>query len=206
MARNRLVGSVIAVALVVSALVSCSKEPGVIPKRQMEKIYHDMFLVDQWVNESENRRRQADTTWLYEPIFEKYGYTVEDYRTSVNYYLSDPKRYAEMIGRVVKTFEDESAAIYRDIRQQEKIRHRADSIAKAMKAFASEGFTNYGDLFYVNSMTDKINIEKTGKGVYSPVPVVEDTVFHGPELIIKDSSSVIQPSPVKTTKPIPWRE
>ena len=48
MTRNRLVGSFVAVALVVSAIASCSKEPGVIPKRQMEKIYHDMFLVDQF--------------------------------------------------------------------------------------------------------------------------------------------------------------
>ena len=206
MSRNRLVRSFVVVALVVSAIASCSKEPGVIPKRQMEKIYHDMFLVDQWVLESEDRRRQADTSWLYEPIFEKYGYTVEDYRTSVNFYLSDPKRYAEMIGRVVKTFEDESAAIYRDIRQQEKIRHRADSIAKAMKAYSSDDFINYGDLFYVNSMTDRIKIDKNQKGVYYPVPVVEDTVFHGPELIIKDSSSVVEPSSVKKPKPIPWRE
>ena len=48
--------------------------------------------------------------------------------------------------------------------------------------------------------------DKNQKGVYYPVPVVEDTVFHGPELIIKDSSSVIEPSSVKKPKPIPWRE
>ena len=213
MTRNRLVGSFVAVALVVSAIASCSKEPGVIPKRQMEKIYHDMFLVDQWVMESEDRRRQADTSWLYEPIFEKYGYTVEDYRTSVNFYLSDTTAKGAWINpeAVVNaaTIGGAVAAmywLYRDIRQQEKIRHRADSIAKAMKAYSSDDFINYGDLFYVNSMTDRIKIDKNQKGVYYPVPVVEDTVFHGPELIIKDSSSVVEPSSVKKPKPIPWRE
>ena len=45
-------------ALMVSAAlaagaVSCSKGPEIIPKRQMEKIYHDMFLADQWLEDTQ---------------------------------------------------------------------------------------------------------------------------------------------------------
>lgn len=200
-------------ALMVSAAlaagtVSCSKGPEIIPKRQMEKIYHDMFLADQWLADVPGKRPVADTTWFYQPIFEKYGYTVEDYRNSVNYYLSDPKRYAEMIGRVVDDLENESAAINRDIARQDQIRHRTDSIASAMKAFRSEDMVYYGDLFYVNSMTDKIDIRRNSRGVYYPVPVVEDTVYHGPQLIIKDTSAVKNEelAPASKNKGIPWRD
>ena len=192
------------VAALAVTLVSCSKGPDVIPKRQMEKIYREMFLADQWLADHSEKRAEADTTWFYAPIFEKYGYDIEDYRASVDYYLSDPKRYAEMIGRVAKGLEEESAAIQRDIRQQEKIRHRADSIARAMKAYKSDDMPYYGDLFYVNSMTDRIDIRKNSKGVYFPVPVVEDTVFHGPELIIKDTTQVtsVLEEPVDDHTPI----
>ena len=187
MVRRGLSVLFVVMALVVT-LISCSKGPKVIPKRQMEKIYREMFLADQWLEIHSEKRPIADTTWFYAPIFEKYGYDIEDYRASVDFYLSDPKRYAEMIGRVAKGLEDESAAIQRNLRQQDKIRHRADSIARAMRAYKQDDLSYYGDLFYVNSMTDRIDIRKNSKGVYFPVPVVEDTVFHGPELIIKDTT------------------
>lgn len=191
-------------SVIAAALVSCSKGPEVIPKRQMEKIYHEMFLADQWLIDNPEKRSLADTTWFYAPIFEKYGYDIEDYRASVDFYLSDPKRYADMLGRVVKGFQDESAAIQRNINQQEKIRHRADSIARAMKAYRQDDMPNYGDIFYVNSMTDRIDMRKNSKGVYSPVPVVEDTVFHGPELIIRDTSEVVEaPRSEPEPRPIP---
>ena len=161
--KNVIARLALAAALPALAVISCSRGAEVIPKRQMEKIYHDMFLADQWLSDSGDKRQMADTMWFYEPVFEKYGYTVEDYRASVNYYLSDPKRYAEMLGRVAKTLDDESEAIQRDIRQQEKIRHRADSIAKAMKAYDQADFINYGDLFYVDAMTDRIEIDKNSR-------------------------------------------
>ena len=188
-------------AALMAAVVSCSDGPKVIPVRKMEKIYREMFLADQWIGDFGEKKPKADTTWFYEPIFEKYGYDVEDYRKSVDYYLNDPKRYAEMMERVVKSMEDESAGIQKAVDRQVKLRHRADSIASALKVFAPEGFTLYEDIFYVNSMTDRVDFRLNPNGVYFPVPVIEDTVFHGPELIIRDSATVI-PAP-EPFKPIP---
>lgn len=199
-------GLLVAVVLTMASALSCSRGPEVIPKRQMEKIYHDMFLADQWIADNMDKKPKADTMWFYEPIFGKYGYTVEDYRASVEYYLADPKRYAEMMGRIVKVYEEEAAAINREIAQKEKIRHRADSIANAMRAFRPDDLKNYSDLFYVDQMTDRIEIRQNSRGVYYPVPVVEDTMFHGPELIIRDTTSAVVSAPVKEIKPIPWRD
>lgn len=204
---------IILVAAIAAAAFSCAKGPKVIPKKHMEKIYREMFLADQWLGEHPEKRASADTSWFYEPIFEKYGYTVEDYRTSVEYYLADPKRFAEMVGRVADGLEKDHEAVQREIRQKEKIKHRADSIALAMKAFAPDDFTYYGDLFYVNSMTDRIDIKKNSKGVYFPVPVVEDTMYHGPELVIRDTVSAAPAAeesapklPAMDLKPSLWRE
>ena len=194
------------VVAILAMVFSCAKGPRVIPKKQMEKIYRDMFLADQWLSEKPEKRAVADTTWFYNPIFEKYGYTVEDYRVSVDYYLADPKRYAEMLGRVADGLDKEFESVQRVIRQKEKIRHRADSIAMVMKSYRPDDFTNYGDLFYVNSITDRIDIRMNSRGVYFPVPVVEDTVYHGPELIIKDSSSTDGIVQKKEFKPIVCRE
>ena len=203
---RRIVMALMVSAALAAGTVSCSKGPEIIPKRQMEKIYHDMFLADQWLADVPGKRPVADTTWFYQPIFEKYGYTVEDYRASVDHYLSDPKRYAEMLGRVAKSLEDEAAGIRREIDAQEKIRYRADSIALALKRFSVKDFPYYSDLFEVDSMTDTIDIRLNSKGVYFPVPVVEDTVFHGPALIIKDTSALAPETPGPTRNPIPWRD
>ena len=200
---RRLVGILFVIVALVVAVVSCSDEPRVIPTKKMEKIYREMFLADQWVNDFPGKREAAETTWFYKPIFEKYGYDLDDYLKSVDHYLNDPKRYAEMMERVAKSLQDEADGINRIIDKREAMRHKADSIAQAMKAFAPDDFAYYGDLFYVTSMTDRIKIRKNSRGVYFPVPVTEDTLFHGPELIIRDSSVVEEP---EVRLPLPWKE
>ena len=71
-----------------------------------------------------------------------------------------------------------------------------------MKTYAPDDFVYYGDLFYMKSMTDRVQFRTNGKGVYSPVPVIEDTIFSGPELIIRDSIPDEAPEPLR----IPWKE
>ena len=206
-ARRALTGLFVAVAVAMVAY-SCSQGPKVIPRKDMEKIYREMFIADQWLSDSPSKRPIADTTWFYAPIFEKYGYDVEDYRASVNYYLSDPKRYAEMVGRVAESLDNEASAINRDIRQQEKIRHRADSIAAAIKAHKPEDIKLYDDIFYVNTMTDRVEFRKNKRGVYFLEPVAGDTVFRGPELLIRDSSAVsdVKEETPQKEKVLVWRD
>lgn len=182
---------VLLAAAVAVAVVSCSDKPKVIPARKMQKIYREMFMADQWIIKNPEKKRKADTTWLYEPIFEKYGYTVEDYRHSVDHYLNDPKRYAEMLDKVRISLSKEFGPLNRRLTKAAEARHRADSIANAHKVFSADDFIYLSDLTYVNQMTDRINFKKNERGVWYPEPVVEDTVFRGPELIIRDTTSVV---------------
>ena len=64
-------------ALVVSLAVSCNKDRArVIPRSKLAKIYAEMFITDQWIQNTPNVRTIADTSLVYEPILQKYGFTL----------------------------------------------------------------------------------------------------------------------------------
>ncbi|MGM9747352.1 MAG: DUF4296 domain-containing protein, partial [Candidatus Cryptobacteroides sp.] len=79
-------------------LTACSSSEGgrIIPKRKMAQIYAEMFVADQQVTMDFKTRSSADTSLVYEPIFEKYGYTTEDYRASRAHYIQEPDQYARI--------------------------------------------------------------------------------------------------------------
>ena len=85
---------------------SCSDGEKVIPRKKMVSIYADMFVADQWLNQNYKAERVADTSFVYEAIFEKYGYDSEDYRASVDYYIQDPDRFARILRQTVLELED----------------------------------------------------------------------------------------------------
>lgn len=81
------------------ALSSCSERAD-IPKDKMVNIYCEMYLADQLIDDVPGMRAQADTMSVYAPIIEKYGFTVEQFNNSVQYYLRDPERYGIMMQKV----------------------------------------------------------------------------------------------------------
>lgn len=182
-----------------SAVVSCGRGGRVIPVRKMERIYREMLLADQWLAENPDKRGIADTTWFYEPIFEKYGFTLSDYQKSVDRYLNDPKRYAEMLGRVEKGLRNDLKVVNARIALEDRLQYEADSIVRTWKSVKAKPFSSFLDVFDVDAMTDSVRIEKDSLGVYRPVPVVEDTVFHGPRLVIRDTTAIV---PEKDTIPM----
>lgn len=65
----------------------------------MSEIYAEMYVLDQWLDENRELRREADTSLVYAPVLEKYGYTYDDYLTSVDVYMKDPTRYSRILRR-----------------------------------------------------------------------------------------------------------
>lgn len=187
---KRILRIVLPLMIACSAVISCDRGGRVIPVSKMEKIYREMFLADQWLADNPDKRSVADTTWFYEPIFEKYGYTLKDYQKSVDRYLNDPKRYADMIGRVEDGLRKDFTAINNKLNEEDRLKHEADSIYRAWKSVKGKEFNSFLSIFSMDSMTDRVEMEKDSLGVYRPVPVVEDTVFHGPMLVIRDTSEV----------------
>ena len=92
--RNIVLVSAFAVLL----LAGCNEKDGkVIPRGTLAEIYAEMLVVDQWIANDLSLKRQADTSFVYAPILEKYGYTPDDYRKSVDHYMHDPERYSRIL-------------------------------------------------------------------------------------------------------------
>ncbi|MBQ9193175.1 MAG: DUF4296 domain-containing protein [Bacteroidales bacterium] len=110
----------IVVLLAALALVSC-RGPRMIPKDDLTDIYYDMFLLDQQIREDTDLRRQADTTLVYEAVFNKYGYDTDDYLYSLQTYLKDPERFARVLEDVSKRFQDQAAALDKEISRLDRL-------------------------------------------------------------------------------------
>lgn len=187
---NRILKIVLSLALVAAAVMSCGRSARVIPVGKMEKIYREMLLADQWLAENPDKRTVADTTWFYEPIFKRYGFTLKDYQKSVDHYLNDPKRYADMMGRVEKGLRKELGEVNSRIAMRDRLQHEADSIARAWKSVKAKSFNSFLDVFERDAMTDRIEFEVDSLIGWRPVPVIEDTIYHGPSLVIRDTTEV----------------
>lgn len=179
---------IIAACAVLFSLVGCSfNRTKVIPRGEMAEIYAEMLMADQWIIENSRTRTQADTSLVYEPIFQRYGYDTEDYRASVAHYMKDPERYSRILRETAEILD----ARILELKELKRIEDRRRSIVP----YKIDRFR----LYYVRSVEglwehgDSVSVE-----VDSLVPVLEmhlhetsDTLYEGLEMIIKtDSLSV----------------
>ncbi len=86
-------------ALIVSVLavaaVACARHK-IIPDDTLVLIFHDAFITNAYI---EKESIDSDTLNIYEPIFEKYGYTIEDVRFTIGNFS---KRKSARLGDVVE--------------------------------------------------------------------------------------------------------
>lgn len=130
---------VVTASMLLSVLSSC-KDSRVIDEDTMAKIYAEMLMTDQWINSTPTVKRIADTSYVYEPILKKYGYSSEDYRYSLNYYLEHNKDFAEIMKKTIAILERRQAVL-----EDEKIRIEEDKKVRD----------------YVRSMSAYVNIDET---------------------------------------------
>lgn len=202
---------IFAVCAALSFLVGCScNKANIIPRGKMAHIYAEMLVVDQWLLEHSKFRTQADTSLVYEPIFESYGYTTEDYRASVEYYMNDPERYSRILRSTSDILEEK-------IEELKLIKAKEDKI-KAIVPYRINP-----DRLYFGRSKDRLweYCDSVSAALDSLTPVYEltfhevsDTVFDGLNMIIKvdtlaakdtitdtlpvkDSVSVVKPEPIK---------
>ena len=135
---------VVLLAAVVMA-VSCSERAEVIPRGKMAAIYAEMLMTDQWINSRPDVRRIADTSLVYEPILQKYGYDHQDYLKPVDEYMDDPERFA----RILRASGDIIEERLTDLRWELEQRNRLEALRKRIEAmtiksdFKAEEFFPY---------------------------------------------------------------
>jgi len=108
-------GHIVLLLLVLLCLASC-RGPRRIPRGKMQSIFYEMFLQDQLVRNDPSLRREADTSLVYEGIFEKYGYDTDDYLYSLQYYIQEPERLAKIMDGVARRFDAEANRTSQQIR------------------------------------------------------------------------------------------
>jgi len=104
----------ISVCLVLVLLVSACG-PRKIGKKDMERIMAEMLIQDQQIKQSRDLKRQADTSLVYEGIFQAYGYDTDDFLYSLTYYVEDAARMEKIMGNVAERLEKESKALEKEI-------------------------------------------------------------------------------------------
>jgi len=130
-------------ALVIAA-ASCGNKGRIIPDGTLSLICADMFLADQWVIDR-NLVRQADTMLLYEPIFNKYGYTSLDFQVTLDKQMYDPSKFARVITQ-----------------SQMIIQERLVALDKELNKFKSESWRRYDSGFRLSGVgcqVDSLELE-----------------------------------------------
>ncbi|MDD4293470.1 MAG: DUF4296 domain-containing protein, partial [Bacteroidales bacterium] len=79
-------------ALLISLLIFTSCGESRIPKQKLSKIIAEIYISDRYINTNQELVRAVDSSFLYEPIFNKYGYTTKDFIYTMNYYVEQPAK------------------------------------------------------------------------------------------------------------------
>lgn len=85
----------------------------VIPDDTLADIFHDSFLANSYVGVS---RMDLDSLQIYEPIFEKYGYTSKDVRYTVgNFSRRKSARLGNVVERAISRLDEEGKALEQQV-------------------------------------------------------------------------------------------
>jgi len=108
-----------ALHIVLLLVLATACGPRIISRGDMTDIMRDILLQDQQIKQDYSLRRQADTSLVFEAVFEKYGYNTDDFLRSVEFYLSDPSRMEKIMGKVADELEQESKVLDQEIKLDE---------------------------------------------------------------------------------------
>lgn len=184
MTRNLKHIALLLAAAVVLA-VSCRRnEAEVIPRAKLAKIYAEMLVTDQWITSNAGIRMIADTSLVYEPILNKYGYDSDDYRLSVDYYMNDPERFS----RILRTSGELIDKRIEELKQEER---RLEAIARlpvVKSDFKVGDFVPYLDDEPYVHFFDSLVVEVDTALMYRFISLERaDTVYDRIRMIIVDS-------------------
>mgnify|MGYP003288147172 FL=1 len=113
------------IALLMCSMVVGCKEEKEIPEDDLVNIFRDAFVANAYL--AKEGIQPNDSLIIYEPILEKYGYTVEDLRTTLQS-LSQRKsaRVSDLLTKASELLDEEAAVE----RQRLVILDTIDNIAK----------------------------------------------------------------------------
>ena len=97
-------------------LLALSCGPRRISRDNMVEIMYQMLVQDQQIKYDQQLRKQADTSLVYEAIFEEYGYDTDDFLYSLEYYLAEPAKFEKIMEKVGDRLDKELSVVRADVR------------------------------------------------------------------------------------------
>lgn len=179
----------ILIAAVLILAPSCRKDgPRVIPRSKLAKIYAEMFVTDQWIQSKPGLRTIADTSLVYEPILQKYGYDSEDYQHSVDHYMDDPERFSRILRSTAEILDKEIKALRK---RQAEIKLQ-EAVEKEIAKFEINMFQFYDELISEDGLrgwSDSLDVvwDTTFNAYRFRRMPRTDTIYEGPRMIVKDT-------------------
>ena len=165
-------------------LSSCSKDEGaeVIPRGRLAEIYAEMLVTDQWITSTPGMRMIADTSLVYEPILQKYGYDLDDYLTSVDRYMDDPERFSRILRKSGEIIDRQLKDAERRLAEYKRL-EELPQITSDLNF--KEFFPYLFDEPYVH-YHDSLSFEQDSLLIYRLVSVeTSDTLYDGVRMILK---------------------
>lgn len=189
------------------SLASCGKKERVIPREKMAEIYAEMYVLDQWLDENRSLRREADTSLVYAPVLDKYGYTYDDYLNSVNVYMKDPTRYSRILRRTSEILGSRLAELKVEKKAQE------DALKESRRLDSLRNLIHLNLDSLMNSMvrtapSDSLVTVLDSLGfVDFRFVQTSDTTYDGPAMVIRrDSLAVVADSLTVLTDTLPEKK
>ena len=112
------------IAVMMASMVVGCKGPKAIPDEDLVKIFHDSFLANAYYQEMDH---DADSINIYEPIFERYGYTTADMRYTMKTFS---QRKSAMLSDLVTAASEMLEEEYRNEQYKVMILDTIDRVAQ----------------------------------------------------------------------------
>ena len=91
------------------SFTSCERPP--IKPADFADICHDMFLVRAYVEKNPVVEVSTDSLSVYGAILDRYGYSPDEFRRTVDYYVSNPDDYARLLKNVQSRISKEKRTV-----------------------------------------------------------------------------------------------
>ena len=162
-----------------------------IPRSKLAKIYAEMFVTDQWIQSKPGLRTIADTSLVYEPILEKYGYDSDDYQYSIDRYMDDPERFSRILRTTSEILDKEIKLLQK---QQIELKLHEEKQLEVAK-FEITMFQFYDELISSDGLrgwSDSLDVVwDTVFNAYRFRRIHRtDTIYEGPWMIVNDTLAV----------------
>ncbi len=171
--------------------LSCGERNSkVIPRDKLAEIYAEMLMTDQWISGTPDLRRKADTSLVYEPILESYGYSTDDYMKTVEVYMDDPERFSRILRTTVAVFDKKLKGLEKRKAEIEKM-EALEKMRESMKIEIEVDIDELNPYMFKEPYVhyyDSLAVEADSSGIYRFGNIDRgDTIYRNLRMIILDT-------------------